>query len=270
MKSRRIFLILGCAILALFVVMAIAPGIFTPYGLKDMWKPWLKPSGEHFFGTNNLGYDIYTEIVYGARQTLIIAGLCSVISLSLGVLIGILSTVKGPVGVIFNGIINVWALLPRLIVLIVLAGFLGNNMSTLVMLVSGFMWVGVARNVRVKIQSINRMPFMENLRILGFSKAHIMFFHVIPNLFDIIITGFLLNVTGCIMMESTLGFLGFGDLYNPSWGVMMNLAYKRGAIIRGAYNYLLMPGVCIMLVSLAFYFVSRYFESKADVINTKQ
>lgn len=68
------------------------------------------------------------------------------------------------------------------------------------------------------------------------------------------------------MMESTLSFLGFGDLYHPTWGSMINFAYNRGAFIRQAYNYLLTPGVCIMLLSLSFYLISLYFERRRDTI----
>ena len=78
---------------------------------------------------------------------------------------------------------------------------------------------------------------------------------------------FLLSINSCIMMESTLSFLGFGDLYHPTWGTMINFAYKRGAFIRGAYNYLLSPGICIVLLSLAFYLISLYFEQRMKLIS---
>ena len=87
-----------------------------------------------------------------------------------------------------------------------------------------------------------------------------------PNLYDVLISRFLLGVNSCIMMESTLSFLGFGDLYYPTWGTMINFAYKRGALLRRAYGYLLAPGVCIMLLSLSFYFISLYFEHRQATI----
>ena len=82
-----------------------------------------------------------------------------------------------------------------------------------------------------------------------------------------LISRFLLGVNSCIMMESTLSFLGFGDLYHPTWGTMINFAYKRGAFIRQAYSYLLTPGICIMLLSLSFFFLSLYFEGRRDTIS---
>lgn len=93
-----------------------------------------------------------------------------------------------------------------------------------------------------------------------------MLHHILPNLSDILLSRFLLGVNSCIMMESTLSFLGLGDLYHPTWGTMINFAYKRGAFLRQAYNYLLVPGICIMLLSLSFYFISIFFEMKTEAI----
>ena len=84
----------------------------------------------------------------------------------------------------------------------------------------------------------------------SYIRAHIAIYHTLPNLYDVLLSRFLLGVNSCIIMESTLSFLGFGDLYNPTWGTMINFAYNRGAFIRQAYNYLLAPGVCIMLLQL--------------------
>lgn len=86
--------------------------------------------------------------------------------------------------------------------------------------------------------------------IQGYSRKHIILRHILPNLYDVLLSRFLLGVNSCIMMESTLSFLGFGDLYHPTWGTMINFAYKRGAFLRQAYAYLLSPGVCIMMLSL--------------------
>lgn len=113
---------------------------------------------------------------------------------------------------------------------------------------------------------LNAQPFIENCVIQGYSHGHIVLHHIIPNLYDVLLSRFLLGVNSCIMMESTLSFLGFGDLYYPTWGTMINFAYKRGAFLRQAYEYLLSPGVCIMLLSLSFYLISLYFEHRQATI----
>ena len=175
---------------------------------------------------------------------------------------GVLSAYRNALGSVFNGLINVFVLLPRLITLIVLATFFGSSTRNLILLISAFSWVGTARNVRAQVIHLNSQPFIENCVIQGYSRGHIILYHLLPNLYDVLLSRFLLGVNTCIMLESTLSFLGFGDLYHPTWGTMINFAYSRGAFIRQAYNYLLMPGVCIMLLSLSFYFMSLFFESK--------
>lgn len=266
MKRRKAALILGIALLAAFLLMAVAPGIFTKYGQKDMFRPWMKPSGEHLLGTNALGYDVFTELVYGARVTLLVGSISSVLAMLLGTLIGIFASGKGLVGAVFNGLINIFVLLPRLVTLIVLASFLGNSVRNMILLIALFGWGGTARTIRAKVIHLNAQTYIENCIIQGFRRGHIIRKHILPGLYDVLISRFLLGINSCIMMESTLSFLGMGDLYYPTWGTMINFAYKRGAFIRQAYSYLLTPGVCIMLLSLSFYFMSIYFEGRKETI----
>ena len=260
MKTKRMLpLIFGVTLLAAFALMAVCPQLFTNYGHKEMFQPWAKPASAHILGTNALGY--------GTRKTMLIGIISSILTMLLGTVIGTLAAGKGILARLFNGLINVFVLLPKLITMIVLAAFVGSSQWNLILLISAFSWVGIARNVRAKVIHINGQTFIENCVIQGYSRTHIVVHHVIPNLYDVLISRFLLGVNSCIMMESTLSFLGFGDLYYPTWGTMINFAYQRGAFIRQAYSYLLTPGVCIMLLSLSFYFISLWFEGRKETIS---
>lgn len=255
-KGRIIALIIGSAILFIFILMAAFPEIFTDYGQKEMFAQWEAASGSHILGTNDMGYDIFTEIVYGARETLITGVAAGALSLIFGAVIGLLASFKGVVGNVFNGLINMFVMLPKLICLIVLSAFFGRSYAARIFLIAAFNWVSTARVVRAKALKIKNSVFIENCLILGYGKGHIAVRHVIPNLYDVLAARFILGINSSIMMESSLSFLGIGDLYNPTWGAMVNLAYKEGAFLRGAYNYLLTPAVCISLLVLAFYLVS--------------
>ncbi len=266
MKKHHLPLMLGCLLLAVFLLAAAFPTLFTAYGPKEMFRPWVKPSGEHLLGTNSLGYDIFAELISGTRQTLQIGLVSSLLTMALGTVIGVAAAGSGLIGRAMNSLINVFVLLPRLVTMIVLATFLGSSDAVLIVLIAAFSWVGTARSIRAKVVHLNLQPFVENCRIQGYSRGHIVLHHLIPNLYDVLISRFLLGVNSCIMMESTLSFLGFGDLYHPTWGTMISLAYKRGAFLRQAYAYLLSPGVCIMLLSLSFYLISLYFEKRQTEI----
>ncbi len=141
MIKRLFSLFFGLFLLLLFLTAAIFPGLFTAYGQKEMFAPWLTPEAEHLLGTNALGYDIFTELVYGAKETLFVGVCSSVLTLFLGAAIGTLSGAKGFVGGVFNGLIHIFALLPKLVTLIVLAAFVGSSSWNLILLIAAFGWV---------------------------------------------------------------------------------------------------------------------------------
>lgn len=252
----------GGLLFLVFLLMAMFPQVMTPYGQKEMFAPWLGAGEKHWLGTNALGYDIFTELVYGAKETLSIGLAGSILGLVLGAAIGVISTFRGIIGIVFNGLIQIFVLLPRLVTVIVLASFVGSAKSSMIFLIAGFSWGTSARTVRAKVLHLSAQPFIENCIIQGFGRIHIILWHILPNLWDVLLSRFLLGVNSCILMESTLSFLGLGDLYYPTWGTMISFAYRRGAFLRQTYAYLLAPGICIMLLSLSFYFMSLYFEEK--------
>jgi len=172
-----------------------------------------------------------------------------------GAAVVIAAAQNGMIGRIFNGLIDLFVLLPKLVCLIVFAAFVGQAFYTQVCLIALFSWVGTARAVRAKTLALKQSMFLQNCVVQGYGKFHIALRHVLPNLSDVLTTKFLTGVNRCIMMESTLSFLGIGDLYRPTWGAMVNLAYRRGALVRQAYYYLLTPGICISLLVLALYLI---------------
>ncbi len=265
-RRKLIPLLAGVILLGLFTAAAICPRLFTAYGPKEAFSAWQAPGNGHLLGTNALGYDIFTEVVYGTADTLVIGLASSILTMLLGTVIGTLAAADGPVGGLFNGLINVFMLLPRLISLIVIAAFVGSGRIHLILLIAAFGWVGTARAVRAQVQHLHTQPFIEACTVQGFSRLHIAVHHIVPNLWELLLSRFLLGVNSCIMMESTLSFLGFGDLYHPTWGTMINFAYKRGAFLRQAYAYLLVPGLCIMLLSMAFYLISLWMDAGRETI----
>lgn len=266
-KDRLPFLIIGVALLTFFLFMALFPGVFTDMDRKESFGAWLPMSEEHILGTNSLGYDIFTELVYGARDTLIVGLASGLISVLLGAVVGMLSAAKGVVGVVFSGITDIFAMLPRLVMLIVLSAFLQGSSASLILLISVFGWAGTARKVRAKVVHVRALPFVETCKMYGYGRVHTAVRHILPNVSDVLLSRFLVGVTTCIMTESTMSFLGFGDLYYPTWGVMIDFARSRGALIAGAYQYLLAPCVCIMLLALSFYLISLYIEKRREVVS---
>ena len=155
---------LTALLLTVFALAAFAPEIFTNYEQKELFTKWLPVSREHLLGTNAMGYDILTELIYGARQTLLVGVLSSILTLILGAGIGILGSFRGWIGQIFNGLIQIFVLLPKLITLIVLATFFGSSAAHLIILIAAFSWVGTARAVRAKVLQLHTQPFGKRIQ----------------------------------------------------------------------------------------------------------
>lgn len=267
MKHKRglPMLLAGAAILSVFLLFAVTPSWFTPYGLKQMHAPWLPMSPEHLLGTNDMGYDIFTEVVYAARQTMAVSLTAGVLSLLLGTVIGMLAAARNSlVREAINALINVFVMLPKMVLVLVLAAFLGRSQGMVIFLITILSWPGTAKVVRAQLLHLQGQTFIENGVLLGYSPMHNLLHHKLPSLVTVLVPRFLSGISGVMMMESTLAFLGLGDLYYPSWGTIVNFAYNRGAFLKGAYNYLLSPGVCIALVSFSLYLIARWFEARRD------
>ena len=268
MNWNKIRLIFGCVILVFFAICAIMPGIVAPYGLKEMDAPWLSVSSAHLLGTNDLGYDIFTELIYASRYTLLVGIAAAFVSLvigsSFGLAAGFLPMWKGE---IVNGFIQIFLTFPMLPLAIVIAAFCGKTMFSIMMIIAVLGWCGTARVVKARTMQLKQSQFVEALSILGISRSRIIIKHIIPNIREVVLSRYLMSVAACMMMEATLSFLGLGDPTEVTWGRMINLAYKCGGFSRGAYNWLISPGICIMLIVIAFYCISSYIESKSDQVS---
>lgn len=269
MKRNRAALIFGIAVLGVFAVCALIPGIIAPYGEKEMSEPWLSPCREHLLGTNDLGYDILTELIYAAGSTLLIGISAALISLVLGTLLGLVSGyVSGIGGDLCDGIIQIFLMIPMLPMAIVIGSFLGTKTVNIILIIAVLGWCATARTVRTRTMQLKQTPLSESLIILGFPKRVILFRHILPNLREVILSRYIMTVAKSIMLEATLSFLGMGDPMDVTWGRMINTAYKRGAFTTGSYNWLITPGICIALTVTAFYAINSYFEAKAGEVGT--
>ena len=271
MKRNKVFLVVGLTVMAVFVLFALFPSALAPYGAKEMDTPWLEPCEEHILGTNDLGYDILSEIIYASRSTLIIGFAAAVISLVIGTLIGLIAGyLPGIAGKLADGAIQVFLMIPMLPMAIVIAAFLGTNTLNIIIIIAILGWCATARTVRIRTMQLKQTPFVESLIILGISQRRIMVKHILPNLGEVVLSRYIMTVAHCIMLEATLSFLGMGDPTQVTWGRMINIAYKRGGFTVGAYNWLVTPGICIALVVISFYCINQYFEAKSAEVSGAQ
>lgn len=260
----------GLVILGVFAVMAVFGGLFVSEAslrigtAADVLRA---PSLHHLLGTDDLGRDVLAGIVLGSRISLLVGLASTVLSMLIGSLVGIVAGYYG--GRLGEGLMrltDVFLVIPWLPLMLVLAAVLGPSVWNTILVIGITSWAGTARIVRSQTLSVRERPFVERARAMGAGNTHIMTHHVLPNVFPLIFANTILVAAVAILSETTLSFLGLGDPFHISWGVMLHFAFSTGAIALGAWWYLLPPGICVVAVVLGFTFVGYALD---EVLNPR-
>jgi peptide/nickel transport system permease protein len=259
----------GVGILLFFIVLALAaPLIFPEYLLdpnanlsNDDMAP---PSSEFYYwlGTDDLGRSVLAELAWGARPSLIIGILASLMAMVIGTLVGIASGhFRGLFGGAMERLTDWFLVLPFVPLVIVLQAVLGQTSLWITVIVLGVTsWPGTARLVRAQTLSVEARPYIERAKVLGNSDWKQMTRHVLPNVTPLVIANTTLTVAIVILSMTVLGFLGLLDPNEISWGGMLDSADESGAALRGAWWFLFPPGLCVIAVVLAFTLIGRTLE----------
>ena len=247
----------GLTILVIAVLVAIFAPVLADSADLDPTKatgPVLEgPSLEYPFGTDDLGRSVLSLTIWGSRISLLVGLLATVVSMVLGSTIGILAGYRGGFGAAALMRLTDWFLvLPWLALAITLASILGQSLLIITLVIGLTSWPGTALLVRSQTLSIRARPYVERARGLGSRDRHLIWHHVLPNVFPVIFANTVLTVALAILSESTLSFLGLGDPSRVSWGAVLENAFSSGASTLGAWWWLGAPGACIVLVVLAF------------------
>lgn len=261
-NGRRAFRA-GSGILVFFAAMAFAADVLAlyPHDFRD--APFLSPSWPHPLGTDDMGRDILTGLMTAGRMSLLIGVSAACAAVVTGTAVGLAAGyARGLAGEFFTGAIDAVLLVPVLPLLVILAAYLGPNSFNIIIVIACIGWCATARAIRAKTLQLREAPFVEALKGLGFSKTRIVFRHLLPNVTEIVSAKFVLSVASAMISEASLGFLGLGDPYRPSWGKMVHDAFQRGGFAGGFWNWYLPPGLCITLCTMGFVLLGFYWEQK--------
>jgi peptide/nickel transport system permease protein len=263
--------VLGLVMLTLFVLMAVfAPLLADPDGLEvtkatgGVLEP---PSSEYWLGTDDNGRSIVTLLIYGSRTSLVVGVLATVIAMGLGTLVGITSGFyEGWTAATLFRVTEWFLVIPFLPFALILASVLGRGLVTIAIVIGVTGWPATALLIRSQTLSIKERAYLERARVLGSSRWHQMRRHVLPNVAPMVFANTTLTVAIAILTETTLSFLGLGDPTRVSWGSMLEDAFGVGAMTTGAWWFIIPPGVCVVLVVLAFTLIGQALE---DVLNPR-
>jgi peptide/nickel transport system permease protein len=248
---------LGLLLLASTVVVAVLGPILFPFDPSKVGQTaadlLVPPSAAHWLGTDELGRDVFGETLEGARISLLVGLVATAISMLVGTVVGIAAGYwLGVLDVVLMRLTDFFLVLPALPLIITLAALFGQSTLILIFVIGLTSWPSTARIVRSQVLSLRERQFITRVRSLGASDYRILSGHILGNVLPLIFANTVLVIAGSILAEATLAFLGLGDPVHVSWGTMLHFAFESGATGRGAWWYVLPPGIGIVLVVLGF------------------
>lgn len=247
---------LGLGMILLTVVIAAFARQIAPYDPKGPGKVtiadiYLKPSAQHWLGTDDAGRDVLSNFIFGARVSLIVGFFASFISVGIGGTIGIIAGFfGGKVENLLMRFTDIMLVIPDLPLAVVLVALTKPSLVNIIIVIGVLGWTGTARLVRSQTLSVKERKFVLRARAIGSSGMHIVRQHIFPLVLPLMVANTVLVISLAILEESTLSFLGLADPTTISWGQMLNFAFTRGAVSAGAWWALVAPGLGIVWLVL--------------------
>jgi len=265
-KQNRLGVI-GLVILGGFVAVAIFAPVLALYPplTTGVGEAFQTPSWSHPLGTDDLGRDLYSEVLYGARATLLVSFLAVLTATVIGVGLGALAGFYGGVtDAVLMRVTEMFLVIPPIFLALVFVALFGSNIWNVIGVISLLSWPQMARLVRAEFLSLRERPFTDLARTSGCSDSHIIFVELLPNTMTTIVVNISLTQATAILIESALSFLGFGDSTLVSWGLMLNNAQQ---FFRQSWLMVFFPGMSIFLVVLSLNLIG---EGLNDVFNPRR
>ncbi|HEY3562067.1 MAG TPA: ABC transporter permease [Kribbella sp.] len=255
----------GLVILVVAVVLALAAPLFIDSSVTNVVSgtnaKLAPPSLSDPLGTDESGRSVLLMIWWGSRTSLLIGFLAALLSMVIGTVLGIAAGhFRRWTGAVILRVTDWFLVLPSLVTALVLAAILGGSTATIIVAIGVTSWPSTARLIRAQTLAVEARPYIERSLALGAGHWHITTRHVLPNVAPLLLASTTLEVASAIVTESTLAFLGV-SANKTSWGTMLRGSYDWGAATAGAWWYILVPGLCIVAVVMAFTLCGRALET---------
>jgi peptide/nickel transport system permease protein len=255
-------------ILAMMTLMALAAPMFCSHSPRNISGPALAaPSPGHLLGTDELGVDLWAQIIYGGRVSLAVGAATALLAGVGGAALGILAGYRGgPADRLLMRLIDIILVLPNLPVMIVLAAFFGPSVTTIIVVLSAFSWVGTARVVRSRTLILREKGYIKTAESYGAGAFYLLRRHFLPEIFPLAMVGMVRLAGRAIVAEAGLSFLGLGDPASRSWGLTLHHALSfRGIYYTDFWKWWLMgPWMALTLVVVSLAVLGRDLENIAD------
>ncbi|MBT9168075.1 MAG: putative D,D-dipeptide transport system permease protein DdpC [Syntrophomonadaceae bacterium] len=267
-KKRQLPLVfIGAAILAVFLVVAVFSPFLVPHDpFVRVGRPFMPPGEGHLLGTNDIGQDILSELIYGSRLSLGLAVLVALISTGIGTLLGLAAGFLGrPIENVIMRSADFILVLPFLPLVILLAAMLGQGFFQLVLVISVISWPGTTRIIRAQVLKIREKGYILNLQAIGAGPWYLLRRHILREVLPLVTYRAMLTASYAVLIEVALSFLGLGNPLMKSWGSMLYYAQARNATLTNSWLWwVIPPGLCIALLSAGFLLTGLYLETYAN------
>jgi peptide/nickel transport system permease protein len=246
---------IGLVMLAVFLLAAVLAPWIAPYDPRAaVGGPSEGPSSAHWLGTTDSGEDVFSQLIWGARTSLLVGLVAGLISTAIGLIIGLVAGYsQGVVDEILSFLTNLALVVPVLPLIVTLASYSpvrGIGMIIFVISITG--WAYGARIKRSQVISLRTRDYVAAAKLAGDSTPRIILREIMPNMTSLIVVGFMGAALGAIGGEAGLSFLGLGDPQTVSWGAMLNQANIGGALLTGQFAWLVAPGLALALLITSF------------------
>jgi peptide/nickel transport system permease protein len=262
--SRNRKALVGAILLLVFVVLAIFPGQIAPDDpAAQIFTPALGPSWHHhLLGTTASGQDIFSQVIWGTRLSLVIALAAGALATVLAVIVGVSAAYLGGIADgILSVITDVILVIPIFPLVIVIAAYQKNaGLLMLVIVLGALGWSYGARQLRSQTLSLRTRDFLESARVRGERKLYVILFEILPTMTSLIVATFLGSALYAVLTEAGLQFIGLGDPNSQSWGTMLYWAQNNEALFAGMPLWAIAPGICIALLGAAFALLNYAFD----------
>ncbi len=273
----------GFAILIVFTVLALIPSFFVgplETATTASGPPLSPPSSDHIFGTDRLGRDMLNLTIHGARVSMVIGLLATLMTILLGASIGIVAGFRGGrIDGLLMRVTDFFLVLPTFVLAVILAPIILDvigvdaqilgikaTLIVIVIVIGLTSWSATARIIRSQVLSVRERMFVDRARVIGTGSGRIMRRHILPNVMNLIVANTVLTFSLAVFTETTLSFIGLGDPFQPSWGQLLNAAQSTGAAGLGAWWLIAPPAACVVLVILGFTLVGNALD---DILNPR-
>lgn len=240
--------------LGLFIMAAVFGPLIahdSPFSIDG--ERLMAPSASHWLGTNTIGQDLFTQFVYGARTTLLIGAMVTLISTFLSTSLGLIAGYSSRIDTVLNAAANMLMVLPSLLLILIVASFTGGGTWQLILTLGLLTWPGYMKLIRASVLSLKEREFVKAAQLYQGGSLYIIRKHLLPFIWPLIRTKFIVSFKTAVAMEASLSFLGIGNPNVPSWGKMLQHAFSQGeTFMTASWQWtVLPPALAILVVTIA-------------------